>query len=209
MASFEKFYPRLKKWEGGYAELPGDSGGCTNYGIAFNYNRQLILDFNQDGSIDCEDMRVMPPEFAKKVSKSVYWDAFLADNIKNQQIAEMLVDWGFHQGVGTVIMEAQRILGLPQDGKFGIATLAAVNQAPQKEFYEKLYKAREAKYRSGGSQYLEGFLNRLRDFSPTLHSIATNKWTYVGLFFLVLLLVFVYLYRKEVLAFYKQIFTKK
>ena len=205
MASFEKYYPRLKKWEGGYAVLAGDSGGCTNHGIAFNYNKHLIKDYNQDGKVDCQDVRLMPLEDAKRITKTQYWDKFLADRIKTQEIAEMLVDWGYNAGIGTATKELQKILGLPQDGIFGENTLKALNNANQKQLYEDLFKAREAFYRRLGTsmpQFLQGWLNRLNDFPNTIS--ARQKVGILAIAIILFLAVMLYLYRKEVLSFYRQ-----
>jgi lysozyme family protein len=205
MASFEKYYPRLKKWEGGYAVLAGDAGGCTNHGIAFNFNSHLIKDYNQDGRVDCEDVRLMPLEDAKRITKTQYWDKFLADRIRTQEIAEMLVDWGYNAGIGTATRELQKILGLPQDGIFTEKTLKAVNSANQKKLYEDLFRAREAFYKRLGQsmpQFLQGWLNRLYDFPDKISFRAK-----IGILAIVLLLflaVMLYLYRKEVIAFYKE-----
>jgi lysozyme family protein len=205
MASFEKYYPRLKKWEGGYAVLAGDSGGCTNHGIAYNYNKHLIKDYNQDGKVDCEDVRLMPLEDAKRITKAQYWDKFLADRIKTQEIAEMLVDWGYNAGIGTATKELQKILGLPQDGIFGENTLKALNNANQKQLYENLFKAREQFYRNLGvsmPQFLQGWLNRLNDFPNTIST--RQKIGILAIAIILFLAVMVYLYRKEVLSFYRQ-----
>ncbi|MFN3315861.1 MAG: glycoside hydrolase family 108 protein [Raineya sp.] len=209
MASFEKYYPRLKKWEGGYAVLAGDSGGCTNHGIAYNYNKHLIKDYNQDGKVDCEDVRLMPLEDAKRITKTQYWDKFLADRIRTQEIAEMLVDWGYNAGLATPTRELQKILGLPADGVFGENTLKAVNSANQKKLYEDLFKAREQFYRRLGvsmPQFLQGWLNRLNDFPKT---ISTRQKVGIVLIVAIILgAVFVYLYRKEIINFYKNSFQK-
>jgi len=214
MASFEAFYPRLKKWEGGYATLANDSGGCTNHGIAFNYNRNLFKDYNNDGAIDCEDVRLMPSSDAKNISKAVFWDKFLADSIKNQEIAEILVDWGFNSGPGIPTMEVQKMLGLAPDGAFGIATLAALNKANSKQLYEKIFQAREDFYRriGVGSQagFLQGWLNRLYDFPKTISgaSIPTKKKLIFLVLFLIALGVLSYIYRREILDFYKKVINK-
>jgi len=209
MASFEKYYPRLKKWEGGFATLAGDSGGCTNHGISINNNAGRIKDYNQNGVLDCEDVRLMPLADAMAITKTHYWDAVQADRIKTQEIAEMLVDWGYNAGIGTATKELQKILGLPQDGIFGENTLKAVNSANQKKLYEDLFKAREAFYRrlaTSMPQFLQGWLNRLNDFPNTIST--RQKVGIVLIVGLVLGAIFLYFYRKEVLSFYKNALDK-
>ncbi len=205
MASFEKYYPRLKKWEGGYAVLAGDSGGCTNHGIAYNYNKHLIKDYNQDGKVDCEDVRLMPLEDAKRITKTKYWDTVQADRIKTQEVAEMLVDWVYNAGIDRPVRKLQAILGLPQDGIFGENTLKALNNANQKQLYEDLFKAREQFYRNLGvsmPQFLQGWLNRLNDFPNTIST--SQKVGILAIAIILFLAVMLYLYRKEVLSFYRQ-----
>jgi len=209
MANFEKFYPRLKEAEGGYATLPNDAGGCTNHGIAFNFNKEHIGDYNQDGKVDCEDVRLMPISEAKRISKLQYWDKFLADHIQTQEIAEMIFDWGFHVGIYQVMFWVQDILGLPRRSYWTKdVEIKAINSAKQKELYEKLFATRELKYKQGRQDYLVGFLNRLYKFPKTINPINGKKIAIFTLLFLVALAVLLYFYRKETLAFYQKTLQK-
>lgn len=215
MASFDIFYPRVKKWEGGYGFHANDSGGCTNHGITIATWQAFGRDLDGDGDIDCRDVELMSIDDAKHISKTQFWNKFLADNIKNQQIAEILVDWGFNSGSYYPTKKVQELLGLRPDGVFGRTTLEAINKANQKQLYEDLFKAREAFYRnivaSNPSQnvFLQGWLNRLYDFPKTISGATTkNKKVIILVIFLIALLVVSYLYRREILDFYKRTIEK-
>jgi len=215
MADFQIFYPRVKKWEGGYGFHANDSGGCTNHGITIATWQSFGRDLDGDGDIDCRDVELMSVDDAKHISKTQFWNKFLADNIQNQQIAEILVDWGFNSGSYYPTKKVQELLGLRPDGVFGKSTLEAINKANQKEFYEKLFKARESFYRnivaSNPSQavFLQGWLNRLYDFPKTISGGKTkSKRNVLLILVFIVLAVLSYIYRREILYFIKN-FTKQ
>lgn len=56
----------------------------------------------------------------------MYWDRWRADEIKNQSVANILVDWVWASG-SHGIKRPQRLLGVKADGIVGKQTLAALN----------------------------------------------------------------------------------
>lgn len=163
MAKIEGLIPTILKWEGGYTDHPADRGGCTNMGVTIANYRKYI---NPKGT--CKDLRGLTKDQFSVVFRS-FWDRWRADEIHDQQVANILVDWVFNSGSWGIRIP-QRILGVKEDGIVGPVTLAAVNAQCPKEFHAKVFAAREQFYRdiarNNKSQqvFLRGWLNRLKDY---------------------------------------------
>jgi lysozyme family protein len=180
MASLNKFFPQLLKDEGGYVNHPQDKGGATNLGVTLRVWKSMGYDKNGDNVINEKDIRLLTPEDAKLVFRAGYWNRWLADQIKNQSVAEFLTDWVYTSGVHG-IKEPQRVLnemtgaGMPVDGVVGPRTLKLVNSVDQKSFFEALklrrldFSERIVKNDPGQVVFLKGWKNRINrfKFSPT------------------------------------------
>ncbi|MGG5503240.1 glycoside hydrolase family 108 protein [Myroides odoratimimus] len=168
MADIERLAPKVAKWEGGYVNDPKDRGGATNMGVTIATWKQVGYDKNNDGVINEMDIKLLTHDDFKYVLRK-YWDVWQADKIKNQSVADILVDWVWGSGKWGVRIP-QRILGLKEDGIVGPATLKAVNSANQKELFGKIYQEREKflnniiKSNPSQNRFINGWMNRLRDF---------------------------------------------
>lgn len=141
MAKVELLLPKILEFEGGYVNDPLDKGGSTNLGITLATWRQVGYDKDGDGDIDSDDIRLLNSVDAMRVLKKNYWDRWKADLIKNQSIAEILVDWVWGSGKWGVIIP-QRILGVVADGVIGQKTIDAVNNSNQPDFHDSIRRAR-------------------------------------------------------------------
>lgn len=169
MAEIKKFEPFILKWEGGakYTNKKSDKGGATKYGITIATWRTVGYDKNGDGKIDEKDVKLITEDDFKKVLKCNFWDKWKADQIKNQKVAEILVDWLWNSGKWGII-KPQQLLGVKADGIVGVKTLAAVNNYPnQRKLFESLKNARKAYIdkviKNDPSQIVnkKGWLNRI------------------------------------------------
>jgi lysozyme family protein len=170
-SKIEKLAPIVAKWEGGFVNDPLDKGGATNMGITLNTWKLLGYDKDNDGDIDAQDIKLLSKEDFKVILRK-YWNKWNADEIKNQSIANILVDWYWGSGKWGIVIP-QRILGVVQDGSVGPMTIAALNKAIEKDaraLFDSLFRARERFYedivRSNPSQkrFIKGWKNRLNDF---------------------------------------------
>jgi len=142
MADINLYFPKLLKWEGGYVNDPADAGGATNKGVTLSTWRTLGYDKDGDGDIDAHDIKLLSDEDAKMVLKVAYWDRWRADAIKNQSIAECLVEWVWGSGKWGIVIP-QRLLGVKPDGRVGMQTITALNTTDAQSFYNKLKLAKE------------------------------------------------------------------
>ena len=160
MARKEVLKGFILSWEGNYACVSGDKGSHTNKGITIGTFRSV---FGQGKSV--QDLKNMTEAQWDYIYERLFWNKWKADQINDQSIANLLVDWFWTSGSYGIKLP-QKVLGVAQDGIVGAKTLAAINNYPnEKELFDKLWKEREAFFKRIGvgtqSKFLRGWLNRL------------------------------------------------
>lgn len=171
MANIELLVPIIEKWEGGYVFDPDDPGGHTIMGVTLKTWQKAGYDKTGDGKIDVDDLRLVTyEEMITVILKPYYWDVWKADHIKNQSIANLLVDWLWCSGPRTVVI-VQHMLELEPDGIVGNKTLTAINTYPDLNELHKLIKAARIYYidaiceqRPVLTKFKRGWKNRIADF---------------------------------------------
>ena len=169
MADIRKLVPLILKWEGGFVNDPDDLGGATNKGITLatytQYRREKGLSLPS-----IEDLKNISNDEWMSILKTYYWNRWKADSIKNQSVANILVDWVWGSGIHG-IKRPQRMLGVKDDGIVGSITLHALNSLNQQNLFDKI-KADRVLYldeiclkRPVNSKFKKGWLNRLNDFT--------------------------------------------
>ena len=186
MANVEKIVPFILKWETsttgvgmtneqlfekaskrGFANDPNDLGGATMCGVTIatytEYRRRKGLP-----KPTVEQLKEIPYKEWLEILKAMFWDRWKADQIKNQSIANFLVDWVWASGNYGVKLP-QKILGVSIDGVVGPKTIAAVNaKDPGTLFYqlrqERIdYTDRICKSRPQNKRFYSGWINRILD----------------------------------------------
>lgn len=163
MATVSKLTPLILKWEGGYVNDPLDRGRCTNMGVTIATYRNLIK-----SAATCKDVESMSTQEFEKVLRT-FWNRWKADDIKNQSIANILVDWVWGSGVWGIRIP-QRILKVKEDGIVGAKTLTTLNNVNQEEFFKRIVEERKAFLHNivirdpSQKRFINGWLNRLNDF---------------------------------------------
>jgi len=169
MADINKLVPILLKFEGGYVNDPSDLGGATNLGITLGTAEKFHFDEDHDGDVDVNDVKLLTKEDFRIVLKVGYWDVWRADEIKNQSIANFLVDWLYNSGVDAIRIP-QRLLGLTPDGVVGKNTIDGVNKVDQQNFFNQLVEARNKFItdiiikRPANKKFEIGWRNRINSF---------------------------------------------
>ena len=169
MAKVELLAPIIFKWEGGFVDDPVDAGGATNKGVTIATWKQCGYDKDGDGDIDVDDLKKLTLSDATIVLKKYYWDRWRADEIKNQSVANILVDWVWGSGAHGIKIP-QRLLGVTVDGVVGAKTIKAINGCDQSELFKTIWLARKeflngiVQKKPSQKRFIKGWLNRLNDF---------------------------------------------
>jgi lysozyme family protein len=169
MANFDIFFPKILSSEGTkYENDPTDLGGCTHFGIILETLIEFHLDKNHDGKYTCDDVLALTLEDAKMVYKKLYWDFFKADNIKNQSLAEYIVDGAINQGKYLIAKYVQSILKVTPDAIIGSKTLQAINSCDSKMLFNTLKQMRTDRYNRivaanpSQKKFIKGWMNRVK-----------------------------------------------
>lgn len=160
-----KLAPWILKWEGGFVNDPDDLGGATNKGVTLSTYMQYCRKKGYPVPT-VERLKNLSDREWTEILKTMYWDRWKADQIVDQSVANILVDWVWASGTHG-IKRPQRILGVTVDGIVGNLTLAAVNARDAKElffaiksdrikFIDEICKARPA-----NEKFRRGWLNRI------------------------------------------------
>ncbi|MCW0425293.1 glycoside hydrolase family 108 protein [Xanthomonas sacchari] len=175
MADFNAFFPTLLKHEGGFVNDPVDPGGATNKGITLATFRLYAKSLLQlEPTLD--NLRALTDAQAGVIYKTCYWNAVHGDEIALQPLANILFDFQVNAG-NNAIKLLQRVLNaqapalkLPEDGKFGPATLAALKAADQRALYARYKQGRRDYYqrlvaaKPPLGKFLKGWLARTDSF---------------------------------------------
>lgn len=74
-----------------------------------------------------EQLKKMDESTWDDIFKTLYWDRWRADQIKDQRIANILVDWVSASGLYGIKIP-QRLIEVTPDGKVGPVTIARLNK---------------------------------------------------------------------------------
>lgn len=169
MANVNELAPFILKWEGGFVNDPDDLGGATNMGVTI----RTYQDYRKKKGLpepDVNDLKNLSKEEWTDIMKGAYWDRWKADQIQNQSIANILVDWVWASGVYGIKLP-QEILEVTVDGIVGKNTIAAINNyTPQAELFGRIKQARYdyidriCEKRPANKKFRNGWRNRIKDF---------------------------------------------
>lgn len=149
----------------GFANDPDDLGGATMIGVTIaTYTEYCRRKGYPKPTV--ERLRNMTYAQWLDILKTMFWDRWQADQIVNQSIAEILVDWIWASGKYGITIP-QQVLGVKVDGVVGPKTIAAVNAANPAELFGKIRAERIAFInricvsRPVNNKYKKGWLRRL------------------------------------------------
>lgn len=164
MASAEKLKPFILRWEGGFVNDPNDKGGATNKGVTIATFRHYY-----GASSTVAHLKNITDEQWLHIFKAGYWDRWRADDIDNQAIANIVVDWVWASG-SYGITQVQKILGTSPDGIVGNKTITLLNARPADALFHQIRAARIAfvetiaKRNPSQRKFLQGWKNRIMAF---------------------------------------------
>lgn len=130
---FEVAMRHIFREEGGKAELVGDSGGLTNYGISIKFAGSIHLDIDGDGKTTRADIEGLTPQKALEIYLEHFWLKARCHELPDP-IALAHMDAAVNLGVGRSIRMLQKGLNvsmagrLAVDGDFGQITRGAIGR---------------------------------------------------------------------------------
>jgi len=162
---FLKAWAYLQNLEGGAANMRGDPGGDTQYGVTKRDYPELFA-----------SGRRPTLEEAWVIAYSDFWLPLRCEDIQEQRIAQELFECAFNTGgkrAVTFLQKAYNLvtpkhwLTLKEDGALGPKTLAAVNRYCRERYPNALYRGQNwyqgEHYIKTGMPFLEGWFNRRLD----------------------------------------------
>jgi lysozyme family protein len=169
MADIKLYLPKLLKLEGGFVDDPADPGGATNMGVTLATWRRVGYDKTGDGLITAADIKLLTATDVEMVLQFFYWNRWKADQILNQSVAEILVDWVWGSGRYGIVIP-QQILGITPVGNVGPLTISTLNKVDQAKFHSSVHQARVVFIdticvnNTKLLKFKQGWLNRLNAF---------------------------------------------
>ena len=115
----------LKAKEKGIVHDSYDKGGATMVGITIGTYTDYCRKRGRGTSTVSSLKKLTYGEWID-IFKTMFWDRWQADKIKDQRVAEMLVDWVWTSGAYGIKIP-QKLLGIKADGLVGPNTILAVN----------------------------------------------------------------------------------
>lgn len=165
MANFDVLFPVILRMEGGYTNDKSDKGGATNKGVTLaTFTAWRKSQGKRTPTI--AQLKALTDKEAKAIYKTLFWDKWMADGIRSQAVANIVVDWYINSGTKAV-KRVQTMLGTKSDGIVGKITLALLN-AQGDSIFDRIFDARVAFYHAivdtdpTQQKFLNGWMNRLR-----------------------------------------------
>ena len=161
MADYRKLKPFILRWEGGYINDQADLGKQTNKGVTLSTYRSV---FGKNKTVS--DLKKITDEQWEFIFKKFYWDKWKADDIKDQNVANILVDWLWCSGSYGINIP-QRVLGVSVDGIVGSKTIAAINARDGRELFDTIKQERKdfidriCQTRPQNRKFKNGWMNRI------------------------------------------------
>lgn len=169
MADVKKLAPFILKWESAFVNDPSDPDSAKNKGVTLEaFKDYCKKEGRPEPTID--DLKGISDEDWIYIFKGSYWNRWKADQIRNQSIANILVDWVLMAGV-IGIKRSQAVLGENADGMVGPKTINNINNYPsQEELFDKIKNERFkfideiCKARPANEKFRKEWMKRLDEF---------------------------------------------
>lgn len=165
MADYRKLKPFILRWEGGYINDQADLGKQTNKGVTLSTYRSV---FGKNKTVS--DLKKITDEQWEFIFKKFYWDKWKADDINDQNVANILVDWLWCSG-SYGIKIPQRVLGVSVDGIVGSKTIASINARDGRELFDTIKQERKdfidriCQTRPQNRKFKNGWMNRINSLA--------------------------------------------
>lgn len=174
--------------EGGYGNIPGDTGGETYRGISRKWYPKWPGWKIVDKAKPLKNGKVIKnPELEQDI-REFYYDNFMKPNnveqVKDNLIAAHLYDFGVNAGIKTAAIILQRSINkvcspdIKADGVIGPKTIALLNGKYADKIARQYISDRIARYkdivrrRPANKKFLKGWLNRVNNVTAAAKNIG-------------------------------------
>ena len=153
MASFEQAVAFVLSHEGGWANVSGDPGGLTRYGLSSTAYPDI-------------DFGTLTLDEAKAIYEKDYWTPIRGLEIADQGVANKVLDMAVNMGVGTAVRILQGAVGAVVDGVVGPLTIGRTNAHDPALLLLELRAQSAVRYAQiaisnpGAQKFLVGWLRR-------------------------------------------------
>lgn len=150
MADFNIFKGKIIEAEGGYQDIPGDTGNYNSNGQLVGTNHGISAPVYEDylgHPPSAAEMQAMPVETAFEIYEANYWNVLKCSSINSQSLAEIICDHGINAGTSRAAKIIQTICNiygsvLIVDGAIGTKSLAEINRYNANSLYNSYKDAR-------------------------------------------------------------------
>ena len=164
MADFGPAFEKMIHDEGGYqlTDIPGDRGGMTYAGIARNPNP----DWPGWPLVDRKEFGGSLTSMVREFYRQRFWNVIRGDELRSQEIAETIFNFGVNTGTRVAVKLAQLIVGATPDGAVGDKTVEKFNSVEPEAFRKSYALAKITRYADicnknrSQSKFLLGWINR-------------------------------------------------
>jgi len=186
MANFKNFTSILLEAEGGYQNRPSDKRGNTNsLGQMVGTNLGISAPVYEKWigyPPSVSDMKSITVPIALEIYKAWYWNAVLASEIKDQAVAETLVDHTINGGESGAAKIMQQVLrkefgkNIAIDGDIGSKTVAAINSVNPRDLFQIFSQYRLEAYASfKKSEWSSGWKKRVYKYADKFGIVLKKK----------------------------------
>lgn len=201
MADFSKAIGQIEQAEGGYSTDVNDPGNYYPQGLGAGHTfigtmrgitpTTYLQAFGHVPTVD--EMKAVSKNAAEAIYKQLYWDRFEGDSIKDQELANIMLDSAINQGVGTAIKGLNIAVDKPASSVMTADTLSAANNGIQNLIFEKFKKWRIDTYSKGNPLYSAQWIARVKKYKKPI-TIGLIALVTIGIGVIVL----VYIERKKI-----------
>jgi lysozyme family protein len=202
MADFNLYKSTALLFEGGYQNIPSDTGNYNSLGVLVGTNLGISARFYETilGYPPTElDMKLITKQRAEIIFKVHFWNVVLADKIESQKVAETIVDHSINAGPKAAAFITQEVLkkyfnkNITIDGSIGIKTINHINSVNDTKLFVKISQYRLINYSQiNNPEWINVWKNRVYRLAKKFNVNINKKWFNMGLLLLVLTGIILY-----------------
>ena len=202
MADFNLYKSTALLFEGGYQNIPSDTGNYNSLGVLVGTNLGISARFYETilGYPPTElDMKLITKQRAESIFKVHFWNVVLADKIESQKVAETIVDHSINAGPKAAAFITQEVLkkyfnkNITIDGSIGIKTINHISSVDDTKLFVKISQYRLINYSQiNNPEWINVWKNRVYSLAKKFNVNINKKWFNMGLLLLVLTGIILY-----------------